>query len=137
MAIDYGERRLGIALTDPLKITAQPFATLDSQKHDFLPEILHLLQEKDVERLILGTPLGSDGGETEKSVAVHTFAEQLQAEISKQKMNVKIDFYNESYTTEKAKKALHQSGKKSKGHKDLLDRISAAIILQEYMRENC
>ena len=129
MGIDYGEKRIGIALSDPLFTFAYPFTTLKNDS-TFLTNLSKIIVEKKIAKIILGLP--SDRFKSSKEVAQKVI--KLKAEI--EKMN-KIDvvLLDEDYSSAIAKEKVVESvNKKSKRRKkDLLDRHSAAVILQEFL----
>ena len=129
MGIDYGEKRIGIALSDPLFTFAYPFTTLENDS-TFLTNLSKIIVEKKIAKIILGLP--SDRFKSSKEVAQKVI--KLKAEI--EKMN-KIDvvLLDEDYSSAIAKEKVVESvTKKSKRRKkDLLDRHSAAVILQEFL----
>ena len=129
MGIDYGEKRIGIALSDPLFTFAYPFTTLENDS-TFLTNLSKIIVEKKITKIILGLP--SDRFKSSKEVAQKVI--KLKAEI--EKMN-KIDvvLLDEDYSSAIAKEKVVESvTKKSKRRKkDLLDRHSAAVILQEFL----
>ncbi|GAB1349354.1 hypothetical protein MASR1M107_15680 [Ignavibacteriales bacterium] len=76
LAIDYGTKRVGIALTDPLKIIASPFATFDNDKL-LIDKIVTLVKEKEVEKIIVGYPINGDGTKTILSDTIEQFSKKL------------------------------------------------------------
>ena len=129
LAIDYGLKRIGLALTDPLNIFAYPFKTLLKDKN-VLDELEKIITGKNVSKIILGYPFNDNGSKSDISGAIEKFAKEIT-----RKFKIEIIFWDEGYTSVMAKeKILESVPKKSKRRdKGLLDRNSAAIILQEYI----
>ena len=129
MAIDYGDRRIGIAVSDMLLITAQPvgFITVNGKK-DAIIKLKEIYSQYDISKIIFGLPKNMDGTEGERAQIVRDFAKRLSEEL-----NCEIDFFDERLTTVRAEQtlnALNVKGRKKEGKKDSL---SAVLILQGYM----
>lgn len=129
LSIDHGEVRIGLALSDPLKIISSPYKTIkNSGDESVLAELKSIIGEKDIELIILGHPVGLDGNKTKKTVHVEEFAEKLKG------LGVEIVLYDESFTTVKAHKIIHSMGKKTGNNKEMIDMLAAQVILEDYMR---
>ena len=129
MGIDYGEKRIGIALSDPLLTFAYAFTTIQNDSN-FLKNLSRIIEEKKVKKIILGLP----SVRFKSSKALSQKVLKLKFEIeSKYKMEVVL--WDEEYSSAIAKeKVIESVTKKSKRkQKDLLDQHSAAVILQEYL----
>jgi len=130
LAIDYGLKRTGIAVTDPLQIIVSPLTTiLTKELFDYLKE--YLSSEK-VELVVMGDPKHADGNPTHVSEKVHKFAQFLNKEFP----NLPIEFEDESFTSVEAMQTILMSGikKKKRREKGILDKVSAAIILERYLQ---
>lgn len=129
MSIDYGDVRIGLAVTDPLKIISSAYRTI---KNDGIVSVLAVLKEvvikEEVERIILGHPVGLDGNKTKKTVQVEEFAEKLK------ELDIEVILLDESFTTKRAHDILHSMGKKTGDNKDKIDMIAAQVILEDYLR---
>jgi putative Holliday junction resolvase len=129
MSIDYGDVRIGLAVTDPLKIISSAYRTI---KNDGIVSVLAVLKEviikEDVERIVLGHPVGLDGNKTKKTVQVEEFAEKLK------ELGIEVVLLDESFTTKRAHDILHSMGKKTGDNKDKIDMIAAQVILEDYLR---
>ncbi len=129
LAIDYGVRRTGIAVTDPLQIIANGLTTVESS------QLLAFLQDyvgrEAVERFVVGCPIQSSGQESENMVNVRHFVEKLGKAIP----NIPIEWWDERYTSVMAHQTMLESGigKMARRNKALVDEISACIILQGWM----
>ncbi len=129
LAIDYGDRRIGLAVSDLLGITAQPvgYITVNGDR-DALRQLVKYVEEYQVEKFVLGLPKNMDGSEGARVEKTRAFAEKLQGDFPK----IPIDYYDERMTTMVAERALiGMNVKKKEGKKDML---SAAIILQGYIQ---
>ena len=129
LSVDYGVRRTGLAVTDPLKIIAGGLTTVET------PQLLKYLREytskETVERFVVGLPKQTNGRDSDNLPRVLAFVEQLKKVFP----NVPIDLWDERYTSVLAHQAMLQSGigRKARQNKALVDEISATIILQGWM----
>jgi putative holliday junction resolvase len=130
MAIDYGKKRSGIAVTDPLQIIATGLTTIDSQN---LRIWLKAYFEKEpVEKVIIGLPFALDGSETDGTKPVKDFIRLFK----KDNPNLPIETVDEQFTSKLAAQTLVNSGlkKKDRQNKKLLDEVAATIMLQDYLQ---
>ena len=129
MGIDYGDRRVGIAVSDPLGITAQGVATVQNRnKEKLMPELEKLIKEYNPEKIILGLPKNMDGTLGFRAEATYEFAELL-----KEIYNKEIIFWDERLTTVSASLILNETNTRGKDRKKVIDTVSACIILENYM----
>lgn len=129
LAIDYGLRRTGLAWTDPLQIIA---TGLDCVETNVLEAKLKLLfATEKIEKIVLGLPTHFDGSDTDATQAVRAFSEKLKEWFPE----VSVVFQGERMTSKWAMEAMISAGVKKKKRKDkqLINQVSATIILQEYM----
>ncbi|MFK7904774.1 MAG: Holliday junction resolvase RuvX [Chitinophagales bacterium] len=129
LAIDYGMKRTGLAVTDPMQIIATGLTAVDTKNiFDFLKDYL---KNEEVELFVVGYPIHLDGNESPMSLAVDKFIEILQ----KNHPHIPVDKEDERFTSQMAARSLVQSGvkKKKRQNKKLLDEVSAVLILQAYM----
>ena len=129
LSIDYGVRRTGLAVTDPLKIIAGGLTTVETpQVMKFLKEYL---KKESVERFVVGLPKQTNGRDSENLPRVRDFVEKLLKSFP----NIPVDMWDERYTSVLAHQTMLQSGirKKARQNKALVDEISAIIILQGWM----
>lgn len=132
LAIDYGLKRTGIAVTDPLQIIASGLTTVETGTlMDFL---IRYCQTENVERFVVGLPLHPDGNPAQIAPQVDAFVEKMK----KQFPDIPITRQDERYTSNDAKKIILQSGIKKQKRRDkaLVDKVAAAIILEQYMLDN-
>jgi len=129
LGIDFGQKRTGIAVTDPLQIAVHPLKTVATS--ELLQTLLDYTKEEEVELIVFGLPTLSDGNPTYLVEHIHTFIERLK----KQNQTIKVDFQEESYSSKEAKEIILKSGvsKKQRRDKSKVDLISAIIILQRYL----
>lgn len=130
LAIDFGLKRCGIAITDELRIIASPLCTVKSPAlEEFLQE---KIQSKEIGEIVIGLPLNSDAQATNITQNVYLLKEHLEAKYSE----LTIALHDERFTSKMASAALFDAGmKKSKRKiKENVDMTSATIILQGYMR---
>ena len=129
LAIDYGTKRCGIAVTDELKLIASALATVETT--ELLDFSAKYCQAEQVERIIVGLPKQVSGELSESEQAIAPFIEKLQEKLPK----IPVSRYDERFTSKIASHILVESGTKKKKRQDkaLLDRISATLILQDYL----
>ena len=129
MAIDYGKKRTGIAVTDPLQIIATGLTTLDS--HELIPFLKNYFINEDVELIVIGMPVNWDESDTHGTAPAKKAIER----INKAFPNIKVKIVDERFTSKMAKVAMLDMGMKKKDRqvKGNVDLIAATIILQEYM----
>ncbi len=132
MGIDFGDARVGIALSDPLGIMAQGYGTLqnDGTEKLFL-EIAEIIKEKEVTKIVIGLPKNMDNSEGFRSDATKEFAEKL-----KNFTDAEITFFDVRLTTVSAHGFLSEMNVRGKKRKGAVDTLSAALILETYMRKN-
>ena len=134
MSIDYGDKRVGVALSDPMQMISYPFNTLNNfNESNLIQDILNISNEKDVDKIIIGLPLSMSGKPSEQTKKVIHFKSLLIEEISNQNINITIDTIDERLSSVSAKDIMIQQGIKTGHNKAKIDELSAAIILQEYL----
>jgi putative Holliday junction resolvase len=132
LAIDYGRKRTGIAVTDPMQIIANGLTTVPTTEiFDFIDRYL---REEEVERFVVGEPLYPDGNPAQLAGEVKRFVGQLQ----KRYTGIPVSMQDERFTSEDAKEAILHSGVRQKRRRDksLVDKVAATIILQQYLEEH-
>ena len=126
LSIDYGKKRTGIAVTDPLQIVPGGLATVSTC--ELMKFLCDYVEREDVERIVIGEPRQLNGEPSENLARVKQFVAQWR----KQKPQIPIEFFDERFTSVLAHKAI--IGRKARQNKALVDEISATIILQDYLR---
>ena len=130
LSIDYGKKRTGLAVTDPLQLIAGGLATVStSELFDYLKTYL---EREEVERIVIGEPRQPNGQPSENLQRVQQFVNRWRKAMPQ----IPIEFYDERFTSVLAHQAMLDGGLKKKARQDkaLVDEISATIILQDYMR---
>lgn len=129
MAVDYGDARTGVAISDPTGILAGFTTVIQSHKSEFVAqEIAKLVQTHQVEELIVGFPRNMDGTEGPRAALYREFAAQLEAVTG-----LPVTLWDERRTSIEAHAILHDTGKKMKQHKKNVDAVAAALILEGYL----
>lgn len=129
LAIDFGMRRIGLAVSDPLQIIATPLETLRINDLDDGIEKLKLVcAEYDLESIIMGYPIGTSGNKTDQTKIVDRVIDSLKAIF-----DIPIIPWDERYTSVQAKDILLQQGRKARDDKGMVDQLAARIMLQEYL----
>lgn len=129
LSIDYGKKRCGLAVTDPLKIIANGLGTVAT--HELLKFLVEYTQKESVELFVVGLPIQTNGEASENQERIHQFVRLLKKTLP----NIPVEFYDERFTSKIAHQAMIDGGlhKKQRQNKALVDEISATIILQSYM----
>jgi len=129
LAIDYGVRRTGLAVTDPLQIIPGGLTTVETPQ--LLSYLKGYLSKENVERFVVGLPRQTNGRDSDNLPRVRAFVEQLKKAFPL----VPVDMWDERYTSVMAHQAILQSGigKMARRNKALVDEVSATIILQGWM----
>ncbi len=130
LSIDYGKKRTGLAVTDPLQIIAGGLATVStSELFDWLKAYL---AKEQVERIVIGEPRQPNGQPSENLQRVQQFVNRWRKAVP----DVPIDYFDERFTSVLAHQAMIDGGLKKKARQDkgLVDEISATIILEDYLR---
>jgi len=132
IGIDLGTRRIGVAVTDGLGLTAQPHATLARHggQRD-LDAIGAVVREFDAERVVLGLPLSPEGEVGRAARSAQAFAERLRAALA-----IPVDLVDESFSTVEAEAVLLQADLSRARRKEVVDRLAAAVILQRWLNRD-
>lgn len=129
LSIDYGKKRTGLAVTDPLKIIAGGLATVST--HELFGYLQDYVGREQVERIVIGKPMQTNGLPSENLARVEQFVNRWRKAVP----GIPIEYYDERFTSVMAHRAIIDSGlkKKARQNKALVDEVSATIILQGYM----
>lgn len=129
LSIDYGQKRTGLAVTDPLKIIAGGLATVPTS--ELLGFILSYHAKETLERIVVGEPIQPNGQPSDNLPRVRAFVERLRKALPE----VPVEYYDERFTSVLAHRTMLDGGlrKMQRRNKALVDEISATIILQDYM----
>ena len=131
LAIDYGQARTGLAITDKLGITAQGLETIHSDGNDkiILKKIDELLEQYEIEKIVIGMPYNMNGTKSERMEITEQFIHKLKCKYNK----IKIDYMDERLTTVQAHKTMNFLGVNKHKKKNIVDTISAVYILEAYL----
>ena len=129
LAIDYGEKRLGLAISDPNQIISKPLKTIILSDSQYIyNELEKIINYYEIQKLIIGLPLGMDGKNTQQTSKVEAFKEDLQNKIS-----IPVILFDERLSSVSAKKSLISQGIKTGHNKSKIDQTAAAIFLQHFL----
>ncbi len=132
LSVDYGDKRVGIAISDILKIIAKPYDTIENKSDKFvIDKILEMANDKNVEKIIVGLPLTMKGEYSIQTDKVLDFINLLKKNTS-----ISIEKYDERLSSLEAKKSLIKQGIKTGHNKSEVDKTAAAIFLQSYLNKN-
>ncbi|NPA53381.1 MAG: Holliday junction resolvase RuvX [Aquificae bacterium] len=127
LALDVGNKRIGVAYSDPLGISANPLPLIENDEKVF-EKIKKIVDEYNIGKIVIGLPLTLKGEEGEQARITREFAEKLKENIP----NIEIEFIDERFTTSLAEQHLRETTKKSK-RKKKLDSLAAVYILKTYL----
>jgi len=126
LGVDYGTRRIGLALSDDIRLTAQPLSVVTPSE---LPEALRMLaREHEIDTVVVGLPTGLSGHEGDSAAGARRLASEIE-EI----LGVDVILVDERFTSRMAENALIESGVRRSDRKETVDKVAAAIILQAYL----
>lgn len=132
MGLDYGDKTVGVAISDELLITAQPIETVERERTNKLRKtyqrIEALIADYEVEKIVLGRPLNMNGTEGDRVELTEAFAEELS-----RRTGLEIIWMDERLTTVEANRILEETGVAHSARKEHIDKMAAAIILQTYL----
>ena len=129
LSIDYGRKRTGIAVTDPLQLIAGGLATVATS--ELFNYLMQYVQHEEVERIVIGKPMQTNGQPSENLQRVEQFVDRWRKAMPQ----IPIEYYDERFTSVIAQRVIIDSGlkKKARQNKALVDEISATIILEDWM----
>ena len=131
MAIDFGMRRIGVAVSDPLRIMAHGLETINWNGVDYeyaLDRLFQIVKEKEISEIVMGKPSRTDGTISESEEKANLFGQLLE-----EKVGIRPVYRDERFTTVIASQFLRQTGVSGKNKKNVVDQVAAEIILQEYL----
>lgn len=133
LGLDYGSKTVGVAMTDALGMTVQPYKTIqrdrESKLRQTLSEIAEIVEQYQIEKIVMGLPLNMDDTEGDRAAKTRDFAEKLKLRVA-----VPIEFTDERLTTMEAEEILDQSGISRSEQKKVIDQVAAQLILEQYLR---
>lgn len=132
LALDVGTKRIGIAVSDELGLTAQPLMTLEVHRNrrDDLRSVARLARRFSVSAIVVGNPLHLSGDQSPRAAKVQAFAAEL-GELT----GLPVHLWDERLTSREAHEILHQAGHARQLHKAVVDQVAATLILQSYLHE--
>lgn len=132
LAIDFGRKRCGIAVTDSLRIVANPLETVDTSK--LIAYVKDYLSKESVDTIVVGKPKNLNGNDSDSMRYLTPVINKLRKEIAP----IPVEFYDERFTSVLAHRAMLDGGmsKMARRDKAVVDRISASIILNDYLNSN-
>lgn len=129
LGIDYGNKRVGIAVSDSLGWTAQPLTTLKMHGHqELLEEINEYIAKYDVEKIVVGMPYNMDGSRGKRAEITQAFINFLENNLE-----LPIEIQDERLTTSQAENILLEADVSRAGRKKVIDKMAAALILKSYL----
>jgi putative Holliday junction resolvase len=130
LGVDWGERRIGLALSDETQTLAQPLATLTRRTGKRFPmrQLLTLVDRHAVTGVVVGLPLDQEGAEGEAAGAARALAAAIAQHSGKP-----VALWDERFTTARALQAVHDLGGTTRGRKDAVDALAATVLLQHYL----
>lgn len=132
LGLDFGSKTVGVAISDPLLITAQGLEIIRRKEENKLRQTLarieEIITEYGVERIVLGLPKNMNDTEGVRVELTREFAEKLE-----RRTGLLVEFYDERLTTVMADKTMMESGVRRENRKDYVDKIAATLILQDYL----
>ena len=131
LCLDYGEKRIGLALSDPLKIIAYPYETIINWNLNKLKfELKKIIADENIESIVIGLPIGLNGRDTIQTQKVRDFRLQILD------LNIPIYFEDERLSSVSAAKSMKMEKVKTGFNKEMIDKRAAAIILQQFLDKN-
>ena len=133
LGIDYGDARVGTAITDALGITVQGLETIENDGKDkiVLKRLAEIIEEYEVSTIVIGMPVNMNGTKTERAEKTEKFIHKLKCKFNK----LKIETIDERLTTVQAHKTMNDLGIKPKNKRNIVDTISAVYILETYINK--
>lgn len=130
LAIDYGERRVGLAISDPTGTIASPAGVIVRRagKRPPIAEIVRRAEALEARGFVVGLPLDGDGNETPRSIETRSLAGELS-----RRTGLSVELVDERYTTAAALRAVHEMGGSTRGRKGDVDALAAAVLLQQVL----
>ena len=132
MALDVGFKRIGVAISDPLGLTASPYTIIHRKSNrETFKELLRIIDEKGVGKIVVGISVNREGKVTQIGHKIKKFASKLEEFLKEEGRNVEITFWDEAYSTKEAQEIARSLGKR----KEELDDYAAALILREFLEQ--
>ena len=131
LAVDWGERRIGLALSDETQVLAQPLTTLTRRPGKRFPmaQLLQQITTHKVVRVVVGLPLDESGAEGDAAHAARALADDIKRRVG----DLEVSMWDERMTTARVLAAVREMGGKTRGRKEDIDAMAAALLLQHYL----
>ena len=129
MGLDVGDRRIGVAISDALGLTAQPVLTLvRANRRQDLKSLQRLIRKHNCSDIVVGNPLYMSGDQSPQAAKAQAFAQMLREETG-----LPVHLWDERLTTTEAHRHLHAAGRPGSEHKAVVDQLAAVLILESYL----
>lgn len=129
LALDFGTKRVGVAISDPLKLFAKPYSVIpNTGLKDILKALQDIISEQSVECLVIGMPYAIDGSHTPKTTETEDFVIKV-----KESLTIPVFTWDERYSSQEAEAELKQMGKSWQEARQMVDAMAAAMILKSYL----
>ena len=137
LALDVGDRRVGVAVSDDTGLIASPLTVIRraSKVEDF-SKIARLVQERKIEGMVVGHPLNRDGSVGPQAQRVERYAAALAQYLLTRGLDLPVHLWDERMSTRRAQEAMIAAGRKAKDRRQRIDAAAAAVILQDYLDEH-
>ena len=133
LSVDYGDARTGVAVCDKMEILASPVGVIhETYEPKVIAKLKEIIAEKKPELIVVGLPVNMDGSKGERAQKCTLFAEKLKEETG-----VPVKLYDERLTTVSAHRILSENNVKGQKRKNVVDAVSAVMILESYMKSKC
>lgn len=134
LALDLGERRIGVAVSDPMGLIATPLTVIHrtSKAADFR-HMAGLVREHGAEGLVIGHPLNADGSAGPQARRAERYAAEMEDALRQQGVDLPLILWDEHGSTQRAQEAMIASGRGARDRRERIDAVAAAIILQDYL----
>ncbi len=129
MALDVGFKRIGVALSDPLKLTAYPFSVIERKSNEeTFQRLLDIVDSKQVETIVIGIPINREGKVTKIGEKIKKFGRKLEEFLRNRNKNINVTYFDESYTTLEAEALMRELKKELPK-----DSVAAALLLRSFL----
>lgn len=132
LAVDWGERRIGLALSDETQVLAQPLTTLTRRAGKRFPmaQLLQVISKHDVVGIVVGLPLDESGAEGDAAHSARALADDIKRRVGD---DLEVQMWDERMTTARILGAIREMGGTTRGRKEEVDAMAAALLLQHYL----
>jgi putative Holliday junction resolvase len=136
LALDVGDRRVGVAVSDETGLVATPLTTIQRKsKADDFARVASLVREQRVSKLVVGHPLNDDGSAGPQARRIERYAAALEEALRAADLNLPLVLWDERLSTQRAQEAMISAGRNAKDRRSRIDAVAAAVILQDYLEE--